>query len=143
MTSSLILHATSLVFCGQGILLRGPSGSGKSDLALRLIDKEAILVADDNNIMSVEQDVLYAQAPSATAGLLEIRGVGLRCVPHVEKAAIDFCFDCVALGDIPRMPEESVVDIAGVKIPLFKIYPFEVSAVAKIRGVLQYPRAHD
>jgi HPr kinase/phosphorylase len=142
MSSQLILHATGLVFYGRGLLLRGPSGSGKSDLALRLIDEDAALVSDDNCIMSAEEGVLYAAAPATTAGMLEIRGVGLMRVPHVEKAPIDFCFDCVALEQVPRMPEKAVVDIAGIRLPLFKLYPFEVSAVAKIRALLQYSPAH-
>jgi HPr kinase/phosphorylase len=142
MSSQLILHATSLVFCGQGLLLRGPSGSGKSDLALRLMDEGGTLISDDNSIMSVEQGVLYATAPATTAGMLEIRGVGLVRVPHVEKTPIAYCLDCVALEQVPRMPDKAVVDITGISVPLFKIYPFEASAVAKIRTLLQYSLAH-
>ncbi|MBI3420028.1 MAG: HPr kinase/phosphatase C-terminal domain-containing protein [Proteobacteria bacterium] len=143
MSEGTIIHASALVFCGRGILLRGPSGSGKSDLALRLIEAEGLLVADDRSILSAEDGALYAAVPDSIAGLLEIRGVGLMRVPHGTKSRIDLCLDCVPRIEAPRLPEKAATRINGISVPLFKLYPFEASAVAKIRAVLQYPFAHD
>src|SRR5262249_881867 len=135
--------ATSLVFCGKGILLRGPSGSGKSDFALRLVDAGGVLVSDDRSEMSVEEGALHAACPAAIAGLLEVRGVGLMRVPYMEKAKIDLCLDCVSLAEVPRLPEKAQIRLQGVLLPLFKIYALEASAVAKLRAILQYPLAHE
>ncbi|HVY12141.1 MAG TPA: HPr kinase/phosphatase C-terminal domain-containing protein, partial [Alphaproteobacteria bacterium] len=88
-------HATSVVFCGHGLLLRGAAGMGKSDLALRLIEAGGVLVADDRTLLKMENGALYAEAPKAIAGLLEIRGLGLRRVPHLPRARMDICLELV------------------------------------------------
>ncbi|MHA1114324.1 MAG: HPr kinase/phosphorylase, partial [Alphaproteobacteria bacterium] len=81
-----LVHATCVSLWGAGILLRGPSGSGKSDLALRLIDGGAVLVADDQVSLELRDGGLFASPPAATAGKLEVRGVGIVTVPFDEEA---------------------------------------------------------
>ena len=77
MSASILLHATAVAIDGRAVLLRGPSGSGKSDLALRLIDAGARLVADDQSELSRRGDVLMVRAPATIAGLIEVRGLGI------------------------------------------------------------------
>ena len=75
------VHGTCVEIRGRAVLLRGPPGSGKSDLALRLIECGARLVADDRVVLHGEEGVLYAFTPPAIAGTIEVRGVGLLRVP--------------------------------------------------------------
>ncbi len=82
-SETLLVHATAVAIEGEAVLLRGPSGSGKSDLALRLIDGGAQLVADDQTLLRRAGGRVLASAPPAIAGLLEVRGVG---VVRVEAA---------------------------------------------------------
>ncbi len=103
MTKSVNIHATCVRFGGAGVLLIGRSGAGKSDLALRLIGRGAILVADDRCDMSVERDRLVARAPRTIAGLLEVRGVGIVTLPHAPRAAIALVVDLS--GRVERLPE--------------------------------------
>ena len=71
------IHASCVALGNQGVLLLGKSGAGKSDLALRLIDGGAALVADDRTILSTRGGALFARAPESIPGLLEIRGLGI------------------------------------------------------------------
>lgn len=82
------IHASCVAIGGAGVLLIGPSGSGKSDLALRLIDDGARLVADDRTILTVKAGKLVASAPASIRGLLEIRGIGIVRLPVRASAAI-------------------------------------------------------
>jgi len=131
------IHATCVVIKGHGVLLRGASGSGKSDLALRLIDGGAGLVADDYTELSVEDGQLFASVPQAIQGLLEVRGIGIGqpgWVPRVPVAAI---FDLVTLSDVERLPEQLVETIQGVSVARFAIHGFDASAPAKVRMALK------
>jgi hypothetical protein len=82
------IHATCIAIGAQGVLLLGASGAGKSDLALRLIDDGARLVADDRTLLTVKSGVLTAGAPAAIRGLMEIRGVGIVKLPVRAAVAI-------------------------------------------------------
>src|SRR3546814_17418763 len=82
------VHATCIAIDGRGILLRGPSGSGKSDLALRLIDGGALLVADDQVILTEADGELTASAPATTAGRMEVRGIGVVDMPHLPQVGL-------------------------------------------------------
>ena len=114
------------------MLLRGPPGAGKSDLALRLIDGGAHLVADDQVELRLERGRLVPRAPAAIEGLIEARGIGLLPVPARSGAALGLVVDLAAAG-IERMPERSFVDLLGVRVPCVRLNPFEASAVAKLR----------
>lgn len=131
------IHATCVVIKGKGILLRGKPGSGKSDLALRLIDDGAGLVADDYTELSIEDDRLYARVPEAIQGLLEVRGVGIvriGCVPRVPVEAI---FDLLPLAEIERLPEQQKECFEGVDIARYCLHGFDASAPAKVRLALK------
>src|SRR5580658_5234693 len=85
---TLLVHATAVAIGARAVLLRGPSGSGKSDLALRLIDAGARLVADDRCQLSREADAIVVRAPAAIAGLIEVRGIGILGVDTVPEARL-------------------------------------------------------
>jgi len=131
------VHGTSVSIGGEGILLRGPSGSGKSDLALRLIDAGALLVADDQTELTRGDALLEMSAPAALAGLLEVRGLGIVRVPHVTCAPLRLVVDLAPDATIERMPEPRLCTIAGVSLPLVALDPFTASAPAKLRLALK------
>ena len=138
-----LLHGTCIAI-GIGnnigpwaVLLRGPSGSGKSDLALRLLGRDdlgARLVADDQVEVTRRGDEVWAAAPAQIAGLMEVRGVGLVMVESVSEARLGLVLDLVSdTGSaVPRMPEKAFENIAGVDLPLHPCAPFEASAPDKI-----------
>lgn len=82
------IHASCVAIGGQGVLLLGKSGAGKSDIALQLIESGAKLVADDRTVLFAEKGVLHARAPASIKGLLEIRGVGIVACPARAKVRI-------------------------------------------------------
>jgi HPr kinase/phosphorylase len=126
------VHATTVAIGGRGVLLRGPSGSGKSDLALRLIDGGADLVADDRTILDRAGDGVIASSPPSICGKIEIRGLGIVRLPALEQAMLALVVD-ISPAEIERLPPPETVNILGVPIPLLRIAPFEASAPAKIR----------
>jgi HPr kinase/phosphorylase len=131
------VHGTSVALGGDGILLRGPSGSGKSDLALRLIDEGGRLVADDQTELSPAGDDVAMSAPATIAGRLEVRGIGILRVPHVAGAPLRLVVDLVPAASVERLPEPAVCDYLGRRFPLIQLAPFEASAPAKLRLALR------
>lgn len=120
-----------------GVLLLGRSGSGKSDLALRLIAAGAELVADDRTDLFIKSGQLYAKAPTRIAGLLEVRGVGILKLPHAKQARVTLV---ARLGRMAaRLPVHKYYrPPAALRLPakaappVISIAPFEVSAPAKL-----------
>ena len=137
-----LVHATTVAIGGRAVLLRGPSGSGKSDLALRLIDAGARLVADDYSHIWREGDAILVRAPDAIAGLIEVRGVGIVPVDALPRARLALIADLVAPERVERLPEPGSETIFGLAIPLIAIAPFEASAPAKLRLALAAIAAH-
>jgi HPr kinase/phosphorylase len=137
MAQRLLIHATSVAIDGRAVLLRGPSGSGKSDLGLRLIDAGALLVADDQSELWRRDDALFARAPAAIAGLLEIRGIGIMRLDSLPEAPVALIVDLVAAEKIERLPISNSETILGIGVPLIAVAPFEASAAAKIRLALR------
>jgi len=133
---AILIHATAVAIGGRAVLLRGPSGSGKSDLALRLIDAGARLVADDQTRIWRDGDVLLARAPKPIAGLIEVRGVGIVRVESLPLARLALIADLVAVQHVERLPEPSGETIFGLTIPRVAVAPFEVSAPIKLRLAL-------
>ena len=136
MSEALLMHATAVAIDGRGVLLRGPSGSGKSDLALLLIDAGGRLVADDQSELFRRGDALYARAPAAIAGLIEVRGIGLLRLETLAEAPIALLADLVAAEQIERIPARREERVLGVAVPLIALAPFEASTAAKLRLAL-------
>lgn len=124
---------TCVAIGGLGVLLRGRSGSGKSDLALRLIDTGARLVTDDYTDVEAVDGTVIATAPSAIGGLLEVRGLGVVTLPRAPRVALAAVVDLVVADRVERFPGADVCQLVGVTLPFFRIAPFEASAPAKIR----------
>lgn len=129
-----VVHGTCVDLGGSGVLLRGPSGSGKSDLALRLIDGGARLVADDQVEITRDGDVLMARAPEALKGRMEIRGIGIVPADVTDEARLGFVVDLVAPDLVERMREPRTVSLLGIALPAIDLAPFEASAPAKLRA---------
>ncbi len=145
-----LLHATCIAIGDRGVLLRGPSGAGKSDLALRLISQPpsrvpsgieitpvepafAILVADDQVIVSRREGKLWARAPATLAGQLEVRGIGIVEMPFMAGIAIALVVDLVPTRSIERHPEiGQTIEINSVVVPWMALVPFEASAPVKL-----------
>jgi serine kinase of HPr protein (carbohydrate metabolism regulator) len=133
------VHATCIAFGGRGVLLRGPSGSGKSDLAARAIDAGARLVADDRVTLTRRGDTIAASAPPSIRGMIEIRGLGILRVDAEEESPLALVADLADLvepRDVERLPEPRRCDILGLALPWISLAPFEASAVAKLRLAL-------
>ncbi|MBF0247863.1 MAG: HPr kinase/phosphatase C-terminal domain-containing protein [Alphaproteobacteria bacterium] len=130
------IHATCVAIDGQGVLLRGAPGSGKSDLGLRLIDQGAALVSDDYTELDPVDGRLVSHAPDAIRGLMEVRGVGILKTPVVDAVPVAALFDLVMLSEIERLPEPRFETIAGIDVPVFRLHGFDASAPAKVRVAL-------
>ena len=131
------LHATTVAIDGMAVLIEGASGSGKSDLALRLIDRGAILVSDDQTLVVRAGATLLARAPTTIAGRIEVRGIGLLAMPYVEDVPVALLVRVD--GAIERMPERSIRNIAGIDVREVAIAPFEASAPIKVELALRNP----
>lgn len=133
------VHATCVEWGGAAVLLRGPPGSGKSDLGLRLIDGGGRLVADDQVQLDAIGGTLVAGAPPTIAGKIEVRGLGLIDLPEEKVRAtanVVLIADLVGAG-VERLPEPEHCSLAGIELPVLKLCPFEASAAAKVRVALQ------
>jgi serine kinase of HPr protein (carbohydrate metabolism regulator) len=130
-----VLHVSTVAIRGRAVLIEGPSGSGKSDLALRLIDRGAILVSDDYTILSRQGSSLIARSPDTIAGKIEVRGLGILTMPFVTDVPVAMI---VRLTDqIERMPMAPTVrSIAGCEIPEIAIDPHHSSAPIKVELAL-------
>jgi hypothetical protein len=128
------VHASCVAIGGRGVLLAGRSGAGKSDLAIRLIDRGAALVSDDYTELRRIGATLLARAPSTIAGKIELRGVG---IVEMEPAA-DVAICLYADLDAPpeRLPEAATVRLAGLDIPLVALAALEPSAPLKLEVAL-------
>jgi serine kinase of HPr protein (carbohydrate metabolism regulator) len=127
------MHATAIAIENAAILFRGPPGAGKSDLALRLIDEGARLVADDQAELRRAGDQIMVSAPATIAGLMEIRGIGIVEVARVAMAPLVLLVDLVPSAEVERLPETRFEEILGLPVPLIALAPFEASAAAKVR----------
>jgi HPr kinase/phosphorylase len=125
------VHGTAVAIDGGAVLLMGKSGSGKSDLALRLIDRGAVLIGDDYVDLIPDGATLIAQAKKEIAGKIEIRGLGLCAAEHVPSAPL---WLIVELGeDGQRMPGQwPLWDQQGFFVPMLRLNAFTASAPIKI-----------
>jgi serine kinase of HPr protein (carbohydrate metabolism regulator) len=128
-----MLHATCVAIDGVGVLIRGPSGSGKSDLALRLIEGGATLVADDQVVVEAVGDVLRASAPPELRGRLEVRGLGIVACEGPDAVPVALIVDLVPPEAVDRLPDPAVEAVEGVELARVALAAFEASAAAKVR----------
>jgi len=133
-----LLHGTGLIYEGKGLLIMGPSGSGKSDLALRMMGRGALLIGDDYiEVSSAEGGRVIMRAPKNIAGKIEVHNVGLLEVAFQSQAEIDMVFHLVtSVQKLERLPFEKMISIEGCRIPCLDFYAFEASAPDKIRAAL-------
>ena len=129
-------HATCVDFNGKGILLLGPSGSGKSDAALRLMDAGALLVADDQVILTRQGESLTASPPPQIQGMMEVRGLGLIHCSFKAQTHLSLAVDLTPNLEVPRMPQARYFEALDVRVPLLILNPFEASFTAKVKAAL-------
>jgi serine kinase of HPr protein (carbohydrate metabolism regulator) len=129
--SSETLHASTVAIDGRAVLITGPSGSGKSDLSLRLLDRGFLLVSDDQTIVKKIGPQLCASSPPTIRGKLEVRGVGIVNVDHVEDVPVAMVVELTS--EIQRLPDDSRErPILGLPIPLISVDAMTASAPSKV-----------
>ena len=134
--SSEMLHASTVALGGRAVVIQGPSGSGKSDLALRLIDRGFALVSDDQTMISRDGPRLLASAPPTIAGKIEIRGIGIVDMAHAEAVPVALLVELTS--DIERLPDPARArSILGIDVPLISIDAAAASAAVKVALALE------
>ncbi len=132
-----LYHATCVEIDDRGVLIEGPSGSGKSDLALRLLGRGAKLVSDDYVELASKSRDLTATAPEKIAGKMEVRGVGLVDVDYTNEVKIALLIELTPRDEIPRLPDPRHKELGGIQVPVFALDAFDASAVDKIFLILK------
>ncbi len=130
------LHATAIEIDGQAILLIGASGSGKSDMALRLIDRGAKLVGDDAVLCQESDGALRVTGATPLSGRLEVRGIGIFEMDAVKQSPLRLIVELG--GDGVRHPESwPLREVAGWSVPILRLNGFAASAPIKIELALK------
>jgi HPr kinase/phosphorylase len=145
MSDSQRVHATTISLNGTAVMLRGGSGSGKSDLALQILETSGTgltgqiittaLVADDQTVLLRQDQVILASAPDSIKDLLEVRGQGVLDVKAVQNVPLVLVVDLKPFARIERLPqpEDLQTHILGLSVPLISIDPTTPSAAARLR----------
>lgn len=146
-----LVHGTALALGDKAVLIRGPSGSGKSDLALRCLAQGPFahisyrmeLVADDQVHLVRSERGIEVSAPPTIAGKMEMRGLGILSLPYRASAVLKLVVDLVSVSDVPRYPLDEVsTEFLGAEIPVIRLAPFEASAPIKVLLALNEATAH-
>ena len=119
-------------------MLLGESGIGKSDLALRLVDRGAKLVADDRVDLRRQGDFVIASSPKNIKGLIELRGVGIVNVDNIDEVAIKLVIKLISRQDVERMPEINYYNFMGINIRELSLHAFDNSTPIKIERFINY-----
>lgn len=129
--SSESVHASTVALEGRAVLITGQSGSGKSDLALRLLDRGFVLVSDDQSVLKRDGDRLLASAPPNIAGKLEVRGIGIVDMDHQDNVPVALVIELMT--DMQRLPDDGRErHFLGVAVPMVTIDALTASAPAKV-----------
>jgi HPr kinase/phosphorylase len=141
----MLVHATTVAIAGRAIMLRGPSGSGKSELALRLIEQpgsglgrvamKANLVADDQTEVYQRNKRLWVRCPKTIFGLMELRGLGIvKIKPHVP-CPLALIVDLQQAVTIERMPEpaDTMTTLLGHQVPRIRLDATQPAASSLVR----------
>lgn len=146
-TPRALVHATTIMLGGAAkpfkgpehaaVLIMGPPGSGKSDLALRLIERGARLISDDQTALFVQDGRLFAEAPPPIRGFLEMRGLGVITLEAAGPSPLGLAVEIDLAHDIARMPEPAYYAPPtslgpATRVPLIRLKPFEASAPTKV-----------
>ncbi len=146
MSDNQLIHCTTIAFEKGGwltaVLLRGESGSGKSDLALRVIDAgRAELVSDDQTLLAKQGNDILASPPATIAGKLEVRGLGIVSFSYCSEVPVGLIVDLVSRDEVDRLPEPNTEEIFGVEIPRIQLHSFDHSTVAKLLLAISRPES--
>ena len=129
-------HGTAISIGGHGVLIMGESGSGKSDLALRLIDRGAILISDDVVFLETRDNAPILTVAPNIAGKIEVRGVGIFDVDFIASAPLRLVIEFVEAPD--RLPEDIArATIGDYVVPVSRLNPFEHSSAIKVEYALR------
>ena len=131
------VHGSAVLVEDRGVLIRGPSGSGKSSLVLRLMERSprrTWLVSDDRVLLSSRHGRLIAAAPPSLAGRIEVRGQGIKHIDFVSPAVIHLIVDLVPRERIVRLPEpeDELAQLDGIELPLLMIAVDHAAATDRI-----------
>ena len=130
-----ILHASAVSCDGRAVVFTGPSGSGKSGMALEMMALGGLLVSDDRTVATVDKDEVYVTAPAAIKGLIEARGVGILSAPAVGPVAVSLVVD-MSMVETVRFPPERKTTILAQSLPLL----YKVESRYFPMAILQYLR---
>ncbi|WP_214645511.1 HPr kinase/phosphorylase [Novosphingopyxis iocasae] len=134
-SSSKVVHGTAVAIGAEGILLLGRPGCGKSDLALRLIDRGALLIADDRVRLARHGETITLSGAAEFAGRMEVRGLDIVTVPHVAAAPFRLAVQCDAVPE--RLPGPEHRRWLGIPIPSMRLAALEASAPIKAEMALR------
>ena len=137
-------HGTAVQVNGKGILLRGASGSGKSSIAMRLLDEcrlsntTGFLIADDRICVEQKNNALFVSAPDNLRGLMEIRGLGIVAMKCIKQAKLDLVVDLVPEEFFERYPQQGIqsTSLSGMELLRIHIEERNPDAAAIIRTYL-------
>lgn len=141
-TPTVTRHATAIAVGNVGVIIHGPSGSGKSSLALRALDHTpnaylaapVVLISDDQVILDRRGDEVFASSPATIRGKLEVRGIGIVDAPHTTTPIpVNLLVRLTHRAEIERLPAPlDQEDLLGVPFNVIKIDPEDPAAVAKL-----------
>ena len=131
------VHASAISIGGLGVLIEGRSGVGKSDLALRLIDRGAELISDDYTLVQRREGRLYASPPDTIAGRIEVRGVGILTLPFARDIPVALVIRVEEQPErLPATPEQR--RMAGLTVPVIALPALEPSSPIKVELALKH-----